>query len=376
MGQKYMKCLRVSQTSAKGFTLIEMMVGMAMTLTVSGIAMAALSNAEKGFTKDKGKIEGGQKLSSVIDIIGRELVQAGEQINDPRFPVIKVIPDGARGSRIIIYRGLEEALSLCSSAGATNALTNGTAATALALTAPGNTTAGIDVRTENPSCTPVSAFVPVSPATNPITYTTTRTYPPNVQAWRTRRLAAGGQLPFFLHDTQGNIQLVNLTGETNASDFDTVGLTTASFNPIVNFPNRSTANLLEKREYLICGTELKVRINNSTEGSCSTAGALADSATFPFKTVATNITSMDIALTTADTATTTTTIDRLKNTSFPIAGVPAVGATPAVDPVDWRNLRGITVKITAPNPGDNSAQPTIDASGRFYPRNILSTNAQ
>jgi hypothetical protein len=363
-------------------------VGMAMTLTVSGIALAALSNAEKGFTRDKGKIEGGQKLSSVLDIIGREIVQAGEQINDPRFPVIKVAPDGVRGSRIIVYRGLEEALSICSAAPSTPttsfALNAGAAYTSLSLTAPDTTADGIAVRSQNPSCTPVQTFTPVTPATTPATYTTTRTYPLNVQAWRTRRLAAGGTLPFFLHDTQGNIQLVNLTGETNASSFDTVGLTTASFNAAFNFPNRSTVNLLEKREYLICGTELKVRVNNSTEGNCGTTGVLADSAASPFKTVATNVTSMNITWTTAATTTATPDTPRV-DLSFPCAPptvpptIPALPLCPVITETrDWRDLRGVTVSITAPNPDPyrKDTQPTINASGRFYPRNILSTNAQ
>ncbi len=123
MVQEYMKWMRDSQTSgAKGFTVLEMMVGIAMTLAVSATALAALSNAERGFTRDKSRIEGGQKLSSVLDIIGRDIVQAGEEINDPGFPVIQVSPDGARGSSIIIYRGLESALSLCSTTPATAAL--------------------------------------------------------------------------------------------------------------------------------------------------------------------------------------------------------------------------------------------------------------
>jgi hypothetical protein len=383
MGQQYMKCLLVSRTSDKGFTVLEMMVGIAMTLTVSAIALAALSNAETGFSKDKGRIEGGQKLSSVLDIVGRDIVQAGEQINDPRFPVIRVIPDADlnpltnKGSRIIIYRGLEEALSLCSSAPATNALTAGTATTTLSLTS-----IDPDVRTENPSCTPVRTFEPVSPATTPPTYTTTRTYPLNVQAWRTRRLAAGGQIPFFLHDTQGNIQLVNLTGETNASGFDTIGLTTSSFNAAFNFRNRSTANLLEKREYLICGTDLKVRINNSIEGNCDEDNAVtsgsADTLAFPFKTIATNITRMDITLTTAATATSDLDTPDTINTNFPCAPAPRnlCPANIATEIRDWRDLRGVAVRITAPNPDINGVQTTINASGRFYPRNILSTNAQ
>ncbi len=337
-----MKCLRVSQTSAEGFTILEMMVGMAMTLTVSAIALAALSNAEKGFAKDKNKIEGGQKLSSVLDIVGRDIVQAGEEINDPSFPVIQVNQDGTRGARIILYRGLEEALSLCSAAPSTDALTSGNTTASLSLTSTNN-----GVQLENSSCIPETGT----------------TYRSNVQAWINRRTANGtnlaGQLPFFLHDGLGNIRLVNLVGESNATSFQTIGgLTISPFTPNINFPNRSTLNLVEKREYLICGTELKVRINNSTEGSCSVAGALADSAAFPFKTVATNITRMDISLPT------TATPNPAINLAFPTGGL------------RWRDLRGVTVKITATNPDVNSLQATIDASGRFYPRNIQSTNVQ
>jgi type II secretory pathway pseudopilin PulG len=335
-----MKCLRVSQTSAKGFTILEMMVGMAMTLTVSAIALAALSNAEKGFTKDKNKIEGGQKLSSVLDIVGRDIVQSGEEINDASFPVIQVTPNGARGARIILYRGLEEALSLCSAAPSTDALTSGVATSSLSLTSTNN-----GVQLENSSCIPETGT----------------TYRSNVQAWINRRTANGtnlaGQSPFFLHDGLGNIRLVNLINETSAVSFQTIGgLNISPFTPNINFPNRSTLNLVEKREYLICGTELKVRVNNSTEGSCNSTGALADSATFPFKTVATNITRMDITLPTIATP------NPAANLTFPTGGL------------RWRDLRGVTVKITATNPDVNSLQPTIDASGRFYPRNIQSTN--
>ncbi len=381
MGQQYMKCLRVSQTSDKGFTILEMMVGISMTLAVSGIALAALSNAERGFTKDKGKVEGGQKLSSVIDTIGREIVQAGEEINDPRFPVIKVTPDidpnplTNKGSRIIIYRGLEEALSLCSALPSTNALATGATTTTLSLT---STNSGVQL--ENSSCIP-----PATP--------TTPAYPSNVQDWIAKRTASNnptpGQSTFFLHDGQGNIQRLLLTGETktSASGLDTIGLTVSS-NPttptaitsLFNFPNRSTLNLVEKREYLICSNagvnELKVRINNPNEGSCATTGtslgvSLTDSATSPFKTVATKINKMNITLTTADTATPPNITDR-PDTIFPITGA---------TPVDWRDLRGVTVKITAPNPDTNADlmaadKRNIDASGRFYPRNILSTNAQ
>jgi type II secretory pathway pseudopilin PulG len=393
MGREYMKWMLVLRTSNKGFTILEMMVGISMTLTVSALALTALSNAERGFSQDKSKIEGGQKLSSVIDIIGREIVQAGEQVNDPRFPVIKVTPDGARGSRIIVYRGLEESLSLCSATAATNALTNGTAVTTLSLTSTDNA-----VQFANSSCIVTPTNLEVSPATNPITYvevspatappTYVRTYPKNVQPWRSRRIANGGKLPFFLHDGQGRIQLANLTGETPVTaalpvpDFNNIGLMIegpaplSSFIPASDFPNRSTLNLLEKREYLICGDELKVRVNSPVDGDCLSASSIA----VPFQVVATNITSMNITLATAVTPASTP-VDNL-NINFPCAPATVpVGPQPLcpvpANTLDWRQLRGVTVAIAAPNPDVNAFSPTsIVASGRYYPRNILSTNAQ
>jgi prepilin-type N-terminal cleavage/methylation domain-containing protein len=350
MAPQYMKCLLASRTSAKGFTLLEMIVGIALTVSVSGLALAALSNAERGFSKDKNVIEGGQKLSSVIDIVGRDITQAGEEINDPRFPVIQVIRDPEMdltkntGSKIIIYRGLEEALSLCSSLPVSNALTAGTSTSSLPLTSTNN-----GVQLENSSCIP--APVPAPPAFGP---TPIEEYPNNIQAWRDQRTAKGGQMSAVLHDGSGTIQLVTLTGETNVDSFHTLGgLSVSPFTPSVNFPNRSTLNLVEKHEYLVCDNNLKVRTNVDSN-------TLPCSDTTNLQTIATNITKLDISMATSATP------DPLANIDFPSGTL------------SWRNLRGVTVNITARNPdiGINSSAPDISAAGRFYPRNILSTNVQ
>jgi hypothetical protein len=336
MIQQYMKWMLVSRTSAKGFTILEMVVGIAMTLTVSALALAALSNAESGFSKDKNKIEGGQKLSSVLDIVGRDLVQAGEQVNEPKFPVIKVTPDGTKGSRLIIYRGTEEALSTCA------AIAASTSTTTLSVASTDSA-----VRLANPACTANAA-----------------SYSTDVQDWITKRTASANptanQLPFILHDGQGNIERVVMTGESNSNSFQTVNLTTSAFTPSVAFPIRSTAYLVEKREYLICGDELKVRVNGdiSSEGNCS----LASSAASPFQTIATKIKSINVTVSTA-TASNTTPVNSL-DSNFPTSTL------------NWRDLRGVSVKITASNPDTAGGGQDIFASGRFYPRNILSTNAE
>jgi hypothetical protein len=336
MVQQSMKWMLVSRTSAKGFTILEMMVGIAMTLTVSALALAALSNAESGFSKDKNKIEGGQKLSSVLDIVGRDIVQAGEQVNEPRFPVIKVTPNGTKGSRLIVYRGIEEALSTCS------AITSGSSNTTLSVASTDSA-----VRLVNPSCT-----------------ANTASYSVDVQDWITKRTDVKNptvnQLPVILHNGQGDIQQVTLTSESNSNSFQSVDLTTLPFTPSVAFPIRSTAYLFEKREYLICGDELKVRVNGdiASEGDCDLAGSAAS----PFQTIATKIKSMNVTVTTATIASPTP-ADSL-DTSFPTTTL------------NWRNLRGVSVKITAANSDAGGGGQDIFASGRFFPRNILSTNAE
>jgi prepilin-type N-terminal cleavage/methylation domain-containing protein len=361
MVQRYMKCLLVSRTLNKGFTLLEMMIGISMTVTVSALALTALSNAESGFTKDKNKIEGGQKLSSVLDIVGRDIVQAGEQVNEPRFPVIKVIPDGAKGSRIVVYRGLEEALSTCSTIPA------GVPVASLSI--------GLAVTTStNLSCNPAT----VPPAA--VTATSYPIYPDNVTAWKAKSPAPASPVKFLLHNGLGNLQEINLTAITPKNTSDTLqplNLTVLPFTPAVEFKEKSTAYIVEKTEYLICNNVLISRVNNIIEkdtdpgasGSCTETGD---------QPIATNVTKMDIVISTATTAAPVPADGT--NINFPCApAIPAPnprGLCPVVtETLDWRNLRGVTATITAANPDANLTPPLV-ASGRFYPRNILSTNAQ
>jgi type II secretory pathway pseudopilin PulG len=345
MAQQYMKWMLVSRTSNKGFTILEMIVGIAMTLTVSALALAALSNAESGFTKDKNKIEGGQKLSSVLDIVGRDIVQAGEQINEPKFPVIKVVDDGSRGSKIVIYRALEEALSTC------NALPASTAATSITVVMD-----QINF-TSNTSCNASTVTTP--------TATSYPIHPSNVTAWNSKNPATATPVKFYLHNGDGYILPINLTGITAPNtqiSLKKVDLTTASFTPAAgfDFPIKSTAYLVEKTQYLICDNTLIARVNNDDETNTpgTTCTKTGD------RTIANNITRMDIKLSTA--------AEELTNpTLFPRAA----STSPVVTALNWRDLRGVTVTIAATNPDANNPS-SIVASGRFYPRNILSTNAQ
>lgn len=55
----------------EGTTLLELMVGMAITTVVIGLAMQALVRTQSSFSTDQKKVENGQKMLSVLEIVGR-----------------------------------------------------------------------------------------------------------------------------------------------------------------------------------------------------------------------------------------------------------------------------------------------------------------
>jgi prepilin-type N-terminal cleavage/methylation domain-containing protein len=115
-----------SYNSRQGFTLIELIVGLLIMVIVTGLAMNSFLQASTSFNKDKRNIESNQNLSAVLEIIGNDIKQAGEGINDVNFPVIEFSrdPDSTANtaanalnpqasSRIIIRRSVSPALTLC-----------------------------------------------------------------------------------------------------------------------------------------------------------------------------------------------------------------------------------------------------------------------
>jgi prepilin-type N-terminal cleavage/methylation domain-containing protein len=116
-----------THNSKQGFTLIELIIGLLITLIVGGLALNAFVEASISFNKDKKNIESNQNLSAVLEIIGNDIKQAGEGINDGNFPVIEFSLDPSNtnastvantlnpqaSSKIIIRRSVSPALTLC-----------------------------------------------------------------------------------------------------------------------------------------------------------------------------------------------------------------------------------------------------------------------
>jgi prepilin-type N-terminal cleavage/methylation domain-containing protein len=119
MAQKYTILKVLIQTSNKGFTLIELLVGLVITFIITGLAFDAFINSSNSFRNDQRNIDNSQNLSAILELVGNDIQQAGEQITEGSFPVIKIEPNTDSGSmsgssKITIRRALTSALTLCS----------------------------------------------------------------------------------------------------------------------------------------------------------------------------------------------------------------------------------------------------------------------
>ncbi len=117
------------QNSDKGFTLIELIFGLLIMVLVGGFAMNALIEASNTFNKNKKDIDSSQNLSAILEIIGNDIKQSGEQINDAKFPVVTIENPGTAttvmpgSSKITIHRAFVSSLTLCEAISSTSSNT-------------------------------------------------------------------------------------------------------------------------------------------------------------------------------------------------------------------------------------------------------------
>jgi prepilin-type N-terminal cleavage/methylation domain-containing protein len=351
-----------------GFSLIELVVSIAISSIVVALASQALIRTQVSFTKDQKIIENGQRISSILEIIGREIRQAGELIVDSGFPTIQVKSQGTKGSSIIIYRAISSPISMCT------AFPTGTAVTGLSFA----------IDTPTPSSCQIKASA-ISPLTNK--------FPPTQKEdWLDKRVAGGGTLFGVVNSNASKTaQPFLYTGETSTSGANSmilsINMTSFTTTSAINLGD--SAYLVVKKEYMICGTDLKVRINSKVESTTNTPACAAPNPvtdpTAVLDTVATNVSSLNINMITREKPT----LDAPDPASDNASGNGNNQEFPTATR-DWQNIQGVIVDIKSVDPladgglgGRNTsgystaAQAKVDASlsarGVFYPRNVLSS---
>jgi Tfp pilus assembly protein PilE len=392
---------------SRGFTLGEMLVGMALTSVLGIIATQSIVSISKNFTQDQNTTANSQKMSLVLEIIGREIRQAGEFVTDDDFPVIQVKPRGTKGASIIIYRAISEPIYLCKQYTTGAAVTELTFATdRLAAGAP---------NASSPACTVETADLRLPSDTFP---------GKKIDGWITPRtnsttlIGATPVLPGAIYDSttktiipfiySGEQKINSTIGGSLTLQVRTSSFTSARvINPLLNnaIAVGNTAYLVQKREYLLCGTRLMVRTDSNIEaaaianplqdpGNADPACQTANNATDPtasVDTVATGIDTLNITMVTRlSNLTAPQDPANAKNAAFPILPL-----TPPVSPSNertWQHIQGVNIDIRSLDPlgsqtgsafGRNVnslSQPEKDKAiasfstqGTFYPRNVLST---
>jgi prepilin-type N-terminal cleavage/methylation domain-containing protein len=351
----------------KGFSLIELIVTMAISSMVIALVSQLLLQTQNSFSKDQKRVSTNQKMSSVLEIIGREIRQAGELITDPDFPTIKVTPLSTGSNppvSLIVYRAISNPISMCT------AHANNTTVNRLFF--------AIDTVT-NPTCRVLPASVAAGD-----------TFPTEQQdGWISQRTAAGGRIFGMVANNPlpvGSPRVFRpflYDNELSAPGANSLNLS-IGISPIVTTGTINIADsayLVVKKEYLICESDLVVRINSSVESTlnnpaCADPNPTSDP-TGRKVTVATNITNMNINMITR-LRPTPNTPDPVSDDLNGITDGPGNGNNlefPMTNPIrNWQSIQGVVVNIISADPGVvNNPSDRFSSQGTFYPRNALST---
>ena len=394
MAPKYTILKVLIQNLNKGFTLIELIVGLLIMVIVGGLAMNAMVEASNTFNSDKKNIDSSQNLSAILEIIGNDIKQSGEQINDGKFPVIKIENIAtatttlkAGSSRITVRRALISPLNLCLSPTSSVAITS--------LVVADNTK-----KTPNPNCK--SDPLPTTTLPSPIRPTTlreARNYrckldDPNADysSATTDFCRASKASPDLekvraaMSDSSGNVWIFDYV-----DDSDNVGtatdpkfnMTIGSSTPPIAYPLDTPIYLIEERIYTL---DPNGNLQLQRDGKLKADGVTPDAETLisgieKFNVSArvySDVTTKDINPTPSNAC---TTVQDPDTPSSPTADNPkyACNFNPSDATYNWKTLAGVKVKLQARyDPTGRNATPTtadtdkLSARAEFFPRNVLS----
>jgi hypothetical protein len=353
---------------SSGFTLLELTISTIITVSVTIMALNILGNTQQGFSQDTKKIDQTQKNASILDIVGKDILETGEQIEDARFPAVKVKPQ-SYGSSLVLYRGVAKPLAICNSATLTGSVNK----------LPVTSTDATVTNLKGNCALPTTALE------------TGTKYPRSMQDWYEKRTSPRAFSRGVIYDGKGvggakldGIQEFTYLGEdptaalSPASPYTAplptfnldVGSFTPSFALAPNLP--LPIYLVEKKEYLVCSNTLMMRLNSTVEGQCPSG---VDPS---FQTIANNISRLDIQVSMRnlqnplDPESPEESPTLISNPTFPVVSDP-----PATTDLYWHNIQFINVKITSIPPASElpaaASQKLYESESSFYPRNIMSS---
>jgi type II secretory pathway pseudopilin PulG len=356
--------------SNKGFTLIELIFGLLIMVLVGGLAMNALIEASNTFSKDKKHIDSSQNLSAILEMIGNDVRQSGEQISSNNFPALEVSQNTVTGtiveadgsSTITIRRALTESLTLCADVAANATPTELIVADdAQKATAPNCNPLPLQTDTSTPALT-----IPLRKARNYRcklddlngVYTSTSTD----FCLATKPTVDLEQVRAAIFDNNGNFRVFNYKNDNVV----TAGL---KFKILINsLATQTTASAIGSPIYLI--EERTYRLDNDGTLKLSIDGGA-------FETLIKGIASFKVAAklysdTTTKALNTAPANGCTGDTTYTCTFTRGVG-------YNWKNVAGIKVDLRSRyDASGRSATPTaadlqkLTVAAEFFPRNVLS----
>jgi prepilin-type N-terminal cleavage/methylation domain-containing protein len=396
MAQKYTILKVLIQNFSKiknpkaGFTLIELIFGLLIMSVVGGLAMNAFVQSSTTFAQDKKNIDSNQNLSAILEIIGNDIRQSGEQISNSSFPTIEISQNTITGttitdsSTIKIRRALTPALTLCQTIAAN--------ATPTTLTVADDNTNSTTPKTTTPNCAPLPLQTDTSTPILPKSLREARNYRCKLDdinalpstttdsCLTTKASPDLEQLRAAIYDVSNNtLRMFNYTDDSVVTASSKFSIT------INNLVSQTTATPVDSPIYLI--EERIYKLENDGTIKLSTDGT-------NFTPLIAGMVKFKVS---AKLYSDTTAIPKTLNNA-PANPCSSVTSSPdykytctfnaATTGYNWKNIAGVKIELQSKydstgkategssNVGDIAAiakdKEKLSASAEYFPRNVLS----
>jgi prepilin-type N-terminal cleavage/methylation domain-containing protein len=379
------------QISNKGFTLIELIVGMMISTIIGGLALALFTNASTSFKDDKKGIETNQNLSAILDIIGNDIKQAGEQITDSNFPVLKIsqVSGNANASTLTVRRAIfDNTLTVCGQIAKTTNPSSilvadnsqvGSSANCGTATANMNTMASPNLpktlrQWRNLRCKQddLNATYP-DDSTQTTDYCSTTTAQKALEQLRGAVSDGSGHIRTFTYTSDATNSVAEILPTTNTAGATQykINISGISADPTYDYNVGSPIYLIEERTYALNTTtgELTLSVNGGTPDTLIKGIEKFKVSSRVYKDPATKEPEPSPSPST----------DRC-GTTVPDSGYLCKFNDTQVN--NWKTLAGVKIELQAKDPNGRTTTSTppltaddiakLSSAAEFFPRNILS----
>ncbi len=228
-----------SRSCASGFTLLELLVALAVAGVLVGSALTIALSSRDMMTADEQRTRLNQSLRGGLDLLGIDIRQSGERLPDD-FPAIEIV-DGASGApdTLVLRRNLlDEVLPLCET-----------------LTA---TTVQDTVRVADDGADPPQGCAPVGDDDGD-------GWPDNIGSWRGYRLIGGGAAPVYVYNPVDRVGEWFLFDDDAESNVELHKGNDDPWQTTYEIDQQARVYMLEERRYGLADDLLQFTLDMETE---------------------------------------------------------------------------------------------------------------